>query len=68
MRTNIEYNGSEDDDSPVHGAALSFEVKDFLHIKEVSSASGVLFSPSPQVINAALAREGRLHGVPFFSQ
>lgn len=35
MRANYGYNGAEDDDSPVHGMALSFEPKDFLHIKEV---------------------------------
>eukprot|EP00794_Sanderia_malayensis_P017592 gene17592-19345_t len=34
MRANYGYIGSEDDDSPVHGMALSFEPKDFLHIKE----------------------------------
>lgn len=32
--TNVEYDGSVDDDSPVHGCAVSFKVKDFLHVKE----------------------------------
>ncbi|KHN70710.1 Voltage-dependent L-type calcium channel subunit beta-2 [Toxocara canis] len=32
--TNVEFDGSIDDDSPVHGCAVSFKVKDFLHIKE----------------------------------
>lgn len=39
VRTNIAYEGSEDDDSPVHGAAVSFNVKDFLHVKEVCTLS-----------------------------
>ncbi|KAI6202942.1 Voltage-dependent L-type calcium channel subunit beta-2 [Aphelenchoides besseyi] len=32
--TNVEFDGSIDDDSPVHGSAVSFKAKDYLHIKE----------------------------------
>ncbi|CAD5210296.1 unnamed protein product [Bursaphelenchus xylophilus] len=32
--TNLEFDGSIDDDSPVHGCAVSFKPKDYLHIKQ----------------------------------
>ena len=34
MKTNVAFDGSLDDDSPVHGSAVSFGIGDYLHVME----------------------------------
>jgi len=33
VRTNVAFEGKKDDDSLIEGCAITFDIKDFLHIK-----------------------------------
>ena len=51
VRTNVRYDASEETECPVPNAAISFQVREFLHVKEVREQSDSVLCSSGATVH-----------------
>jgi len=79
VKTNVAFDGSLDDDSPVHGSAVSFGIGDYLHVMErydpnwwigrkVQQDCQIGFIPSPAKLENLRLQLAQNKGTKVYSQ